>query len=252
MRISEAGLSLIKEFEGCRLKAYRCPAGVWTIGYGHTETAERGMTIDQNEAENLLINDMARYEYAVSRHIKKGINLKQCQFDALVSFTYNCGEGNFEKIAPYINRKQFDAVPGRLMLYKKARVNGELKTLNGLVRRRRAECELWRGLRGSDEPIGDMPQIVEAETIERKPLSESRTIWGHVVAFFCALGALVSSWWDTIKKIYDAAQDPISMLQGLFGQAELSSTTILIILGLTGLAISTYAKIDDNKNGEVA
>ncbi len=252
MRISQTGLDLIKEFEGCRLKAYRCPANVWTIGYGHTKTAKPGMEIDQEEAERLLIEDMARYEHAVKRRLGDDIELKQCQFDALVSFTYNCGEGNLKKIIPYVNRKQFNTVPSRLMLYKKARVNGRLKTLRGLERRRRAECELWRGLRGETGPVEDMPQEVEAETIERKPLIKSRTIFGHVIAFLSGLGAIISGWWDTLKKVYDAAQDPISMIQGVFGQVELGSTTILIVLGLTGLALSTYAKVDDNKNGEVA
>ncbi len=252
MRISQTGLDLIKEFEGCRLKAYRCPANVWTIGYGHTKTVKPGMEISQEEAERLLIDDMARYEHAVERRLNEDVVLKQCQFDALVSFAYNCGAGNLRKIIPYVNRKQFNTVPSRLMLYKKARVNGRLKTLKGLVRRRRAECELWRGLRGETGPVEDMPQEVEAETIERKPLSKSRTIFGHVIAFLSAMGAVVSSWWDTLKKVYDAAQDPISMIQGVFGQVELGSTTILIVLGLTGLALSTYAKVDDNKNGEVA
>ena len=202
MRISQTGLDLIKEFEGCRLKAYRCPADVWTIGYGHTKTAERGMEISQDEAERLLISDMARYEYAVLRRVKKGITLRQCQFDALVSFAYNCGEGNLKKIMPYVNRKQFNTVPSRLMLYKKARVNGRLTTLKGLVRRRRAECELWRGLRGDDEPLGEMPQSVEPAQVERNPIKNSWTLKGA----FMTLMSLVAGFAESFQNLPPTTQ----------------------------------------------
>ena len=94
MKISTKGLGLIKEFEGCELTAYICPAGVLTIGYGSTGTAvSSGMTITEAAAEALLLKDLVRFEKAVNELVK--VTLSQGAYDALVSFTFNCGEGAF-------------------------------------------------------------------------------------------------------------------------------------------------------------
>ena len=90
MRISKTGLNLIKKYEGCRLTAYKCPAGVWTIGYGHTEGVKAGMTITQEQAETFLVSDMVKYERKVNKYQAK-YNFNQNQYDALVSFAYNVG-----------------------------------------------------------------------------------------------------------------------------------------------------------------
>ena len=90
MRTSQKGINLIKEFEGCRLKAYKCPAGVWTISYGHTSNVRPNQSITREEAEKLLREDLRMYEHHVENTVK---GLNQNQFDALVSFTYNCGSG---------------------------------------------------------------------------------------------------------------------------------------------------------------
>ena len=88
----QAGVDLIKEFEGCRLDAYVCPAGVLTIGYGHTGSdVTPGMTITAAEAEALLKQDLQKFEQAVNHLIK--VRLNQNEFDAIVSFTFNCGAG---------------------------------------------------------------------------------------------------------------------------------------------------------------
>ena len=97
--ISKAGLSLIKEFEGCRLSTYTCAAGVLTIGYGSTGPhVTPGKTITQAEADALLLKDVARFEKGVDDLIT--VPLKQCQFDALVSFAFNCGNGALEVSTP--------------------------------------------------------------------------------------------------------------------------------------------------------
>lgn len=89
MRISQRGLDLIKHFEGCKLKAYLCPANVWTIGYGSTGPhVTEGLVISQARAEELLRQDLARFEQGVSRLAPRAT---QGQFDALVSFAFNCG-----------------------------------------------------------------------------------------------------------------------------------------------------------------
>ena len=94
MNTSEAGLKLIKQFEGLRLKSYRCPAGIWTIGYGHTSAAgapdvRENMRISREEAEAILRQDLAQFENAVSSLLS--VPLTENQFDTLVSFAFNCG-----------------------------------------------------------------------------------------------------------------------------------------------------------------
>ena len=86
MNIGNKGLELIKHFEGCELQAYKCPAGVWTIGYGHIKGVSEGMTITQQEAENMLRDEMAEYEGYVNNLVT--VELNQNQFDAMVSVSY--------------------------------------------------------------------------------------------------------------------------------------------------------------------
>ena len=134
MKINNEGLNLIKSFEGCRLTAYKCPAGVWTIGYGHTAGVKQGMVISQEQAENMLKSDLKQYEKQVTDNVK--LELTENQFSALVSFTYNCGVGNLRTL---VKNRTLAQIAEALLLYNKA--NG--KVLAGLVRRREAERELF-------------------------------------------------------------------------------------------------------------
>ena len=137
MKISSKGVSLIKQFEGCRLKAYKCPAGVWTIGYGHTAGVKAGDIITQETAESYLRNDLVQYEKAVMNY--DGIyHFNQNQFDALVSFTYNCGAGNLKNLTQS-GKRTIAQISDKLLLYNKA---GGV-TLLGLQRRRAAEKVLF-------------------------------------------------------------------------------------------------------------
>lgn len=137
--INQAGLDLIKEFEGLRLKAYLCPAKILTIGFGHTRTTQPDMVITQEEADNLLASDLALFENAVSRLVTVHVN--DNEFSALVCFTFNVGVLNFEKstLLKLLNRGWYEQVPAQLMRWNKA--NGEV--LGGLSRRRAAESKLW-------------------------------------------------------------------------------------------------------------
>lgn len=85
---------MIRRFEGLRLTAYKCPAGVWTVGYGHTSGVVPGMTITKEQAEEFLRQDIKAVENVVNAECR---NLRQCQFNALVSFVFNVGGGNFRK-----------------------------------------------------------------------------------------------------------------------------------------------------------
>lgn len=134
MNVSQNGIDLIKRFEGCSLTAYKCPAGVWTIGYGHTKDVKQGDKITQAKAEEFLKNDLKVYEAKVRSIVK--ISLTQNQFDALVSFCYNCGPANLKKLVSNRNAAQ---IGNAILLYNKA--GGRI--LNGLVKRRNAEKELF-------------------------------------------------------------------------------------------------------------
>lgn len=87
--INEKGLTLVKEFEGCELEAYLCPANVWTIGYGHTRSVAVGQIISEAEAEALLREDFLDAEEAVNKLVKVPMNGNQ--FSALVSLAFNIG-----------------------------------------------------------------------------------------------------------------------------------------------------------------
>ena len=144
MKISSTGLDLIKHFEGFEPKAYLCPAGVLTIGYGSTgKHVTRGQTITQAEATALLAKDVVEFENAVN---KLGVTLTQNQFDALVAFVYNVGEPNF-KASTLVKRLKAGDMTGaaaQFGVWNKARVKGVLTVLNGLTRRRAAEAALFR------------------------------------------------------------------------------------------------------------
>lgn len=139
MRTSQRGINLIKSFESLRLEAYRCPAGIYTIGYGHTAGVRRGDVIDEQKAEQLLAEDLRKFEAVVNR-VCPGIN--QNQFDALVSFTFNLGETNLCK-STLLKRVKIN--PNGRSIYMEFlrwnRANGEV--LAGLTRRRRAEADLY-------------------------------------------------------------------------------------------------------------
>ena len=139
MNTSPKGIALIKEFEGLRLKAYQCPGGVWTIGYGHTAGVKPGMLISKAQAEEYLKADLIAFE----RYLNGlGLALNQNQFDALVSFIYNVGTGNFSS-STLLRKIRVNPQDNSIMdeflrwVYSKGRV------LPGLQRRRLAEMKLY-------------------------------------------------------------------------------------------------------------
>ena len=133
MKTSQNGINLIKRFEGCKLTAYKCPAGVWTIAYGHTAGVYSGMKITQQQADEFLKQDLVVYENHVN-NLNRPFN--QNEFDALVSFCYNCGAGSLQTLCKNRTNAQ---IADALLLYNK----GGGKVLQGLVNRRKAEKELF-------------------------------------------------------------------------------------------------------------
>ena len=153
MKISQAGIALIKRFEGCKLKPYLCPAKKWTVGYGHvlgngvTLAVADNRTFTQGEADEFLGSDIERFERGVLRYCT--VHLSQSQFDALVSFAYNLGVGTVQRstLRQKLNRQDYEGASKELLKYDK--VNG--KALKGLTRRRQAEYRLFTQL----DPITD-------------------------------------------------------------------------------------------------
>lgn len=140
MNISQKGIDLIKKFEGCRLTAYRCPANILTIGYGHTGSdVVTGQKITQEQAEKLLKSDLLVHCNNVSRMVK--VPLTQNQFDALVSFEFNVGYGNFASstMLKLLNQKKYREAAAQFDRW----VYANRKVLAGLVKRRAAEKALF-------------------------------------------------------------------------------------------------------------
>ena len=139
MKASSKALELIKQFEGLRLKAYLCPGGVWTIGYGHTAGVKPGMVISEAQAEEYLTADLIASEKYLN-NLRLAIN--QNQFDALISFIYNVGTGNFSR-STLLRKVRANPQDNSIMdeflrwVYSKGRV------LPGLQRRRLAEMKLY-------------------------------------------------------------------------------------------------------------
>lgn len=139
MKVSRAGIEFIKFFEGCNLRAYRCPGKIWTIGYGHTENVYSSDKITKDEAEYLLCKDIAKCEAVINKYVT--VSLSQGQFDALVSFVFNLGELNFRSstLLKKLNSGQTNEVAKEFERWN--RVGGQVS--DGLSKRRLAESKLF-------------------------------------------------------------------------------------------------------------
>lgn len=154
MQLNQAGIDLVKEFEGFRPDPYLCPAGVWTIGYGTTtyingnDVRSGDLPIDGYTAEMFLRYDMNKRAEKLVKFLKRiDLKLSPNQFSALISFAYNLGIQRVTKkgsVSRSLRRKQLHFVPKGIRKYTKARVNGQRVELRGLLRRRLAEIELFK------------------------------------------------------------------------------------------------------------
>jgi lysozyme len=178
-KLTRAGMHLIQHFEGCLEKkgehyhAYKCPAGVWTVGWGSTHHGghDIGSTTKwtRQECDAAFLRDMEVFEKAVRRLVKVPLNANR--FDSLVSFTYNCGEGNLAKstLLKKVNAGDFEGAADEFVKWNKA--NG--KVLAGLTRRRKSEALLFEnkpdanydGIEDPKPPQHPMPQAVDAPDI---------------------------------------------------------------------------------------
>ncbi|WP_049781950.1 lysozyme [Parvularcula bermudensis] len=148
MKTGQTGLNLIKAYEGLRLTAQAEPAlpdgeRLWSVGYGHRKTAAQGMTVTEKEAARLLADDIGPIEGLIQSTVRCPLN--QNEHDALVSLIFNIGEENFRRstVLAKLNDGDKLAAADAIERWSRARVDGRLVKLDGLVRRRAAEKSLF-------------------------------------------------------------------------------------------------------------
>lgn len=234
MKLSQDGIDLIKSSEGCRLKAYRCQAGILTIGYGHTgPDVFEGQEITQEEANTLLKLDLARFEAAVNKHCN---TINQCQFDACVSLCYNIGPGAFAKssVVRLHNEVKYGDAAQAFMLWNKA--GG--KVSRGLQARRAKESALYL----KDE-ISNEDYLPPAAAEGEKPLSESKTLQGQVGAAAATAATVGASQIDATT-LHENSDLLITFLP------YIKEYWWVFALAAGGfIAYSTYARIKDRIEG---
>jgi lysozyme len=170
MKISQAGLDLIKRFEGCKLEAYRDAVGIWTIGYGHTgPNVHDGLKITQAQADAILAQDVSRFASGVAANVN--VALTQSEFDALVSFAFNVGLGAFRSstLLKLLNdNADRTVVASQFLRWNKA----GSKVLDGLTKRRNAEKALF--LSKAPHPLLGHSILAKQDTwLKRRPIQSS-------------------------------------------------------------------------------
>lgn len=156
LKTSESMIAVIKKFEGLRLKAYKCPAGVYTIGYGHTENVNADSEISELTADQILRKDLKRFEQTIN---DMDLPLLQCEFDALVSFTFNVGIGNFNKstLKKLLLQKKFFYAAKEFDKW----VFAGGKKLSGLQNRRNKERKIFEGRKLEDYQDSELDSLIE-------------------------------------------------------------------------------------------
>jgi GH24 family phage-related lysozyme (muramidase) len=236
--ISDDGIELIKRFEGLHkvqpdglISSYRCAAGVWTIGWGSTKGIRSGMKITVEEAEEKLRDDLKTAESAVKQHVS--VPLSQGQYDALVSFIFNLGSGNFRSssLLKRLNRGLYDDVPEQLLRWNKARVGGKLTVLRGLTRRRAAEAAIFSRDAKLPADDGGPVSVQKISQADIKPLRQSKTMAGAGIAGAAtALGEITPQ------------------IEALVPYSE-NMKTIFLLCAIGGIALAAYSRFKDHKEG---
>lgn len=200
MNVSEKGKNLIKSYEGCRLEAYYCPSGVLTIGYGHTGDVYPGQVISQAEADALFDQDIVRYVDPVRVYEAQ---LNQNQFDALVSFCYNCGAGALADVMASGD------IVGTMRLY----VHGGGQVLPGLVRRREEEIALFNTPVGENTPTPTDSPITAPGVQPEPPIQNTGS---YRVKYGDTLGEIANKFGTTVSALCTAngIADPNLIYEG--------------------------------------
>jgi len=178
MKTSKAGLEFLARWEGCVLKPYKDIAGLRTIGIGHLikpgEDFPDGVEITKEKALEILSTDVKLCEDSIKTRIK--VPLNQNQFDALVSFGFNCGTGVYvlSDACKALNEGKYEEVPQRLLAWSKAKINGVLQVNQGLYNRRKSEGELFSKKNETNTPV-PQPVVEPTTTWTIETLKEAQT-----------------------------------------------------------------------------
>lgn len=146
MNATDCAVSLIKTFEGLSTTAYKCPAGVWTIGYGHAQGVKEHDVITKDEAVVYLQSDLKKFAFDLTKALNAAeILVNQAQFDALVSFAFNVGLGALIKSTLWKKLTEHDiqGAADQFLRWNKVRNSGRMVESSGLTRRREAERRLF-------------------------------------------------------------------------------------------------------------
>lgn len=236
MKVSDKCFDLVREFEGCKLAAYLCPAGVWTIGYGHTgPDVYEGQKITKLQAEKWLKQDLNKFSKGVFDACTQVPT--QHQLDAMASFAFNVGVPGLRTSSVMRAHNAGDSLAASRAfgLWNKARnpKTGKLEVLKGLTRRRAAESALYL-LPSDDEVPEDMPQIVEPE----KPMVESTINRGAALAGGTATVATVAQTVQTVGEIKDGVDNLGSWL-----------LPVLLVVAVVACGYIVYERLRQRKSG---
>lgn len=244
MKISQAGLDLITSFEGYHralpdgsCTTYYCPAGVLTIGYGCTEGIKAGEVWTKQQAQERFRAELVKHEAAVDRMAT--VDLNQNQFDALVSFSYNCGIGALQK-STLLKKLNAGDVAGAARAFASWNKGGG-KVLPGLVRRRAAESALFLKPASVDEP--DMPQEVDAPTA--KPQA-SRTVTTANIGQGFTLATLLTFLMAKLGEMLGYANQILPLVKSYGTEALI----VVLMLLSAAFAIIKHFRTEDHAEGK--
>jgi len=240
MTITPAGFALLRQFEGCQLTAYLCPAKIWTIGYGHTGPDVRpGQTITIAEAEALLQADVQHFASGVERLCPV---TTPAQFSALVCLAFNIGLTRFQKSSVRRLHNAGDVVGAAraFALWNKATdAAGVKRELRGLTRRRAAEAALYL----SDDGFDDTQRTRAADVAPEKNLATSRVMVGSSVGGAATMATGAAQLISEIEQVKDGLlplMPYVPALQKLF-----------VVLALAGIACAMFARWHDQRSGKL-
>lgn len=231
MKASKDALDLIKEFEGFRAKAYKCPAGKWTVGYGHTGDVKEGDLITEDRASKILAKDVGDAEKAINTYVT--VTLSQNEFDALISLVFNIGIGAFIKstLLKKLNKSDFDGAAREFLRWDKV----NKKPNRGLARRRAAEMQLFTS--GAKD---EMPQAVDSPD---KPIIQTRTVKSSTVAGGVGVTTLAVSAIESVAPAVPVVSEVAEVAQN-------NAMGLVIALSLILIAFAAYMVIlkrDDHR-----
>lgn len=227
-RLNRTSLNKIKLWEGLRLSAYQDQAGVWTIGFGHTgPDVYEGLSITEEQAEELLLEDIAEAQAAVDQLVK--VDLTDNQYGALVSFVFNVGVGAFSKstLLRKLNAGDYASVPNELARWNKITVNGKKVANRGLSNRRAAEAGLWA--KGESAPSTSMD---EKAMPKDNPAYKKPEVQGPTVMATAAVG---DQFTNTANQI------------SMFAEYSEYIRLAFMVLMFAGLGLTVYGLIKRNK-----